>query len=416
MVYSHNRGLTGNNQIPGSCSISIILSTQNAVVPTYQAPQRVKRLIPREISTQIIVVHYNQPDSDMKTDADQDMATGIEKRGSERNDENIVHTRTKGEFGYAFMKGVQLSMGQLILVMDADYPYPDEVIAELIKELITSPNSVIIASRYINATNRQRLPFTRNAISKGARIIARHGLKVKDVQDPLSGCFALSRELLEHVMIEGKANEVLLEILVKMNKDKKDNNITVKEIPFEQKGVFFSKKLDLNRIVCYSKAVWYLYRYGQNSNWLQNKPEILEQKKHKSVQFLSKAGRFFTVGASGLVVNYVVSFLLSNIVPNIWYIHATFFGILVSITTNFLLNKVWTFEDRDFSIRHFFSQYALFLSLCALGAVIQLSLVYVFVEYSNIQYAVSLIMAVGIASLGNFLLNKKITFGEKIWE
>jgi dolichol-phosphate mannosyltransferase len=142
----------------------------------------------------------------------------------------------------------------------------------------------------------------------------------------------------------------------------------------------------------------------------------MEQKKHKSILFLSKAGRYFTVGASGLVINYAVSYIFSNLFANIWYIHATLIGILVSITTNFLLNKVWTFEDRDFSTRHFIRQYSLFLALCSLGAVIQLSLVYAFVEYADIQYAISLIMAVGIASLSNFLLNKKITFGEKIWE
>jgi hypothetical protein len=65
---------------------------------------------------------------------------------------------------------------------------------------------------------------------------------------------------------------------------------------------------------------------------------------------------------------------------------------------------------------NFLRQYVSFLALCSLGAVIQLTLVFVFVEYSHIQYAISLVMAVCVASLSNFLLNKKITFGEKIWE
>jgi len=149
---------------------------------------------------------------------------------------------------------------------------------------------------------------------------------------------------------------------------------------------------------------------------MQNDNDVVEQKSHKSVLFLSKAGRFFTVGASGLLINFIVSFLLANVVSNVWYLQATLVGIIVSITTNFLLNKVWTFEDRDFSIRHFFGQYVSFLVLCSIGAVIQLSLVFVFVQYSNIQYGISLVMAVCVASLGNFLLNKKFTFGEKIWE
>lgn len=423
MLNSDNKWLPANNQIPGSRRVSIILPTQNVLTPTCQSPKRLKAIIPEEILNEMIVVHYDQAD-DTDTDLQSDVGPGfnnykktdIARPINEKDDEKVVHARAKGEFASAVMKGIELSSGQIILVMDADFPYPEEVIRELVKELINSPNSVIIASRYAKGSSRQKLPFARSTISKGARIIVRHGLKVKDARDPLSGCFALPTQLIEDLRIEGKGNEILLEILVKVNNNKRNNNITIKEIPFRQKDMQSTKKLDFNRIKSYSKAVWHLYRYGRKSNQLQNDSDVVEQKKHRSVLFLSKAGRFFTVGASGLLVNYVVSFLLSNVVSNIWYIQATLFGIIISITTNFLLNKVWTFEDRNFSIRHFFRQYTLFLALCALGAVIQLSLVFVFVEYSSIQYGLSLIIAVCVASLGNFLLNKKITFGEKIWE
>ena len=250
---------------------------------------------------------------------------------------------------------------------------------------------------------------------KAARIIAKYGLKVKNVEDPMSRCFAFSRHVVKDINFEGKGKEALLEILVKVN-NYKNSNVPVKEIPIKQQGTTITKKINFSRILNYSKAVRHLYRYGRESKELQNDSDIVEQKKHKSVLFLSKAGRFFTVGVSGFIVNYVVSFLLANVVSNVWYLQATLVGIIVSITTNFLLNKVWTFEDRDFSTRHFLRQYVLFLTLCSLGAVIQLSLVFVFVEYSHIQYGISLVMAVCVASLGNFLLNKKITFGEKIWE
>ncbi|MGI8719349.1 MAG: GtrA family protein [Nitrososphaeraceae archaeon] len=73
-----------------------------------------------------------------------------------------------------------------------------------------------------------------------------------------------------------------------------------------------------------------------------------EHEKHKSIPFLSKTARFFTVVASGLALNYVVSFLLSNMVSNLCYIQATVFGIVLSISSNFLLNKIWIFEDRLF--------------------------------------------------------------------
>jgi dolichol-phosphate mannosyltransferase len=258
------------------------------------------------------------------------------------------------------------------------------------------------------------LPFVRNALGKTAGLITKYVLKIKNVKDPMSGCFAFSRHVIQDFKFEGKGKEALLEILVKNNHNS-DNGVTVMEIPIKQHDTLLTRNIDFGRILNYSRDVWELYKHGKISN-LESHQNTKGQKNRSSKVFLSKAGRFFTVGASGLVVNYAASFLLSILVPNVWYMHGTLFGIILSITSNFLLNKLWTFEDRDFSPEHILRRYVLFLAICAVGAAIQLSLVYVFVEASSIPYAISLIMAVCIASLGNFLLNKKITFEEKIWE
>jgi dolichol-phosphate mannosyltransferase len=411
MLNPQSRALTGDEKIEGSNLISVILLTQNSLTPTYQPPHQVLSSIPKEISREIIVVHYNfrNVTSDINNDSEPS------NNNYQNINEKVLHVRVEGEFASAVMRGIELSIGKFILVMDADHPYSKEIIPELIKELMANPNFIIVVSRYVEGARVQRLPFLQSVMRKAARIIAKYGLKVKNVEDPLSRCFAFSRHVVKDINFEGKGNEALLEILVKVN-NYKNSNVAVKEIPIKQQGTTITKKINFNRILNYSKAVWHLYRYGRESKEIQNDRDIVEQKKHKSILFLSKAGRFFTVGLSGFIVNYVVSFLLANVVSNVWYLQATLVGIIVSITTNFLLNKVWTFEDRDFSTRHFLRQYVLFLTLCSLGAVIQLSLVFVFVEYSHIQYGISLVMAVCVASLGNFLLNKKITFGEKIWE
>jgi dolichol-phosphate mannosyltransferase len=405
MLNPHGKALTDDDKIEGSNMISVVLLTQNALTPAYQPPQQVMYSIPNEISREIIVVHYKFPNG-----------TGVMDKESESisyTNEKITHVRVEGEFASAVRQGIELCKGKFILVMDADHPYSKEVIPDLVEEIVRNPNSIIVVSRFIEGAYRQRIPFVQTAMRKGARIIAKYGLKVKNVEDPLSSCFAFSRHVVKDISFEGKGKEALLELLVKVNN--KDRNVRVKEIPIKQQGIAITKKVNFNRVLNYSRAVWDLYRYGKASKHLNHR-DIAEQKKHRSILFLSKAGRFFTVGASGLIVNYAASFLLSTIIPNIWYIYTTLFGILISITSNFLLNKIWTFDDKDFSPRHFVRQYSLFMALCSLGAVIQLSLVYIFVEYYHIQYAVSLIMAVIVASLSNFLLNKKITFGEKIWE
>ena len=411
MVNPESKTLADDSETKKSNKISVVLLTQNPLKPMFQPPHKVMSSIPREISKEIIVVHYNS----RKRIGDFDQA--VESTGGEAHhlDEKILHVRVEGEFASGVMRGIELSVGKYILVMDADLPYSRDIIPELVTALMANPNFIIVASRFVKDAHVRPIPFVQNAIGNVARVIARYGLKIKNVKDPTSACFAFSRDVVKDIKFEGKGKEALLEILVKTNTNNKNNNVAVKEIPIKQHDTVITRKLDIDRVVNYSKDVWDLYRYGIKSN-LKNQRAKPEHKLSRSVTFLSKAGRFFTVGASGLVVNYVASFLLSSIIPNIWYIHATLFGIILSITSNFILNKIWTFEDRNFSPRHFFKQYVLFLALCTLGAVIQLSLVFAFVEYSHMQYAISLLIAVSIASLSNFLLNKKITFGEKIWE
>ena len=98
----------------------------------------------------------------------------------------------------------------------------------------------------------------------------------------------------------------------------------------------------------YVKSVWKLYRYGHTAKVSDTRT---------SVRFISKAGRFYTVGASGLLVNYLVSLLFADAIINFWYIHATIIGIIVSMSSNFILNKIWTFEDRNFEAKKTLAQY-----------------------------------------------------------
>jgi dolichol-phosphate mannosyltransferase len=115
------------------------------------------------------------------------------------------------------------------------------------------------------------------------------------------------------------------------------------------------------------------------------------------------------------LINYFVSVLLfSSSFASLGYIQSTIVGIIVSNISNFLLNKAWTFEDRDFAPRKTLRQYGLFATITSGGAGIQLGVLQVLLQ-SGFSYEVALLIAVGIASISNFLLNKKLTFGEKIW-
>lgn len=131
--------------------------------------------------------------------------------------------------------------------------------------------------------------------------------------------------------------------------------------------------------------------------------------------FISKIFWFLLIGASGFVINYLLSHaLVHGPISYVWYIHGTIIGIIVSTTSNFLLNKIITFRDLDFGKSHLFKQYMLYGFFTLFGSGIQLSIVWSFVELGH-SYSLALLTGVIMGAFSNFLLNKKWTFQEKIW-
>jgi len=398
--------------------------TFSIVIPTYNESENILRLIseieknlPTSDFTEIIVVDDNSPDGTGKLVED-----CITKKGIKAKEKNSSHTKNHilkvvhrtGKEGLipAILDGVRQSSGTNVLIMDADFSHPPEVIPKMMSELKRNPNSIVIGSRYIEGGKVVGWPARRKILSKGASTLARLGLNVKNVKDPMSGLFALPRELIQNISIATKGYKILLEILVK-NKE-----IPVIEVPYtftdRQSG---KSKMSYNVIVNYAEAIWQLYQHGQKSD----RVKISEQVNKRSVRFISKVGRYYTVGISGLVINYIVSFLLANdvansirLLSNEWYLEASIIGAIISMTSNFFLNKYWTFEDKRFEVRSTARQYLSFIGMSAIGLIIQISLLYYMVE-NFVPYRMSLIISIAVATTINFILNKKFTFKEKVW-
>jgi dolichol-phosphate mannosyltransferase len=408
------------------------------IIPTYNESENILNLLNTIYdklkpvrNVEVVVVDDNSPDgtgqiveeyarSIRRTAAAALTATEIEfaAHGDKRNSSCgeavnyrnylIKVIRRPGKYGLisAILEGIHGSRGEYVLVMDADLSHSPEVIPTMINEIQNSGYDVIIGSRYTNGGLIIGWPFRRRMISRGATKIAQYGLKVK-IKDPMSGFFLCKRHVVQNIGINTTGYKILLEILVKKP------GIKTKEIPY----TFMNRKLGVSKMNVsimgdYLKAVWILYRYGRKSEQAFKIRGI-----RKSVSFLSKAAKFYTVGASGLLINYAVSSSLANgMLTNLWYIDASLLGIICSITSNFLLNKRWTFEDKDFSPKHTLKQYGTFLGFSSIGAALQLLIIYLLTEATDINHEPSLIVAVAIASISNFLLNKRLTFQEQIWE
>jgi len=375
--------------------VSIILPTYNESQNIVSLLKSIAEHIPKNVKTQAIVVDDNSPD---KTGMIvEEYLRNLKKLANYSVD--VIHRKTKAGLSSAILHGISHAKGEHIIVMDSDFSHPPQIIPKMLESLKKSHYDIVVASRYVKGGGIINWPVKRKIISKFATSLAKYFLNI-ETKDPLSGCFGFKKNLIKDLKFDAIGFKILLEVLVK------SDSRNIKEIPYTfTDRKFGSSKLDSKIAIDYIKSMWKLYRYGQTNN----------KEKRKSVGFISKAARFFTVGASGILVNYLVSLFSSSVNPELWFIHATLIGIISSMTSNFILNKHWTFEDRDWSIKKTLVQYGKFIGLSSIGALIQLSLVFHFVDVQDLQYPTALLFAVLLAAIGNFVLNKKWTFNQKIW-
>ena len=116
--------------------------------------------------------------------------------------------------------------------------------------------------------------------------------------------------------------------------------------------------------------------------------------------------KFSAVGASGVIVNFGVTWLFKEICK----LNKYFSNILVFIfaaTTNYLLNRWWTFQSTNPQVGAEYAKYFL-ISLVGLG--IDTLTVYLLHGKLKWNFYLSKVFAVGAATLWNFFGNLLFTF------
>ena len=384
-------------KLRNSTQVSIIVPTYNESQNILSILRSIESNLPKNKPVETIVVDDNSPDGTGNI-VEEYVKTVKKITGYTIG---VIRRKAKEGLSSAILKGIESSNGQTIVVMDSDLSHPPDIIPKMLDVLDNSEYDIVVASRYVKGGTVSGWPIKRKLMSKIATKIAQHGLGIEQ-KDPLSGFFAFKRKILDGLKLDAIGYKVLLEILVKTK------GVRVKEIPYTfANRMQGESKLGASTIFDYIRSVWKLYRYGSTER---------KQEGRSSVRFISKAARFYTVGASGLAVNYLISLLFETGVTSLWYLHANVIGIISSMTTNFVFNKAWTFEDRNFAKKRTLIQYGKFVGFSSFGALVQLGLVFYLVESHKLMYPVALILAVVTAAFGNYVLNKKWTFKENVWD
>jgi len=260
--------------------------------------------------------------------------------------------------------------------MDADLQHPPELLKKMYEKALEGYD-LVIASRYIKGGKIENWNIIREFISKTAIIIAYIFLpETLKVKDPLSGYFLIKKDLLDNFNVSNPFSyKVLLDILVKVNYNK------LIEIPYTFRERKYGKsKLGKKVIFSYLKQVFLLFDISQ---------------------FI----KFYLVGLSGIIINLLALYLLISYLP--FYI-SSFLAILISIIWNFILNDLFVFKIKK---KKLWKRFLLFFGgRGLLSKPVQYLSALLFYYVFGINYLISQLIAIFIASIINWVFTKGIVY------
>ena len=129
-----------------------------------------------------------------------------------------------------------------------------------------------------------------------------------------------------------------------------------------------------------------------------------------SKAFIKQGIKFAFVGAIGTFVNLSILYLLTDIFGILYLISETF-AFAIALLNNYILNKVETFEE-DIQEK-VMGKGIKFAIICIIALFVNLTILFILVEYFGIFYLLAEIFAIFGAFLINFLGNRFWTFRHK---
>lgn len=192
--------------------LTVIVPTRNEAETIEELVGRVDRSLARaDVDYEVLVVD----------DSDDDTPGRVERARRGGTPLRLLHrppeARSGGLAG-AVQRGIDAApTSDVIAVMDADLQHPPELLPALVEE-VQAGADVAVASRYVaggGGVTGLDGP-ARRLTSVAARIAARVLLPpARHVQDPMSGFFALRRDVVADTALRAEGFKILLEILVR---------------------------------------------------------------------------------------------------------------------------------------------------------------------------------------------------------
>ena len=116
--------------------------------------------------------------------------------------------------------------------------------------------------------------------------------------------------------------------------------------------------------------------------------------------------KFCVVGFSGLGIDFGITFLTKEKLRINKYV-ANSLGFIFAASSNYLLNKFWTFEDTN---PEALVQYSKFILIALIGLGVNNLIVYLLINKKGTKFYLAKLIAIGVVVIWNFIANYNFTF------
>lgn len=316
------------------------------ILPTYNEAENLPVLIPAikkvlsGIAHEIIIVDDNSPDETWRV---------AQELAQSNDDVHVIRRVGRRGLSSAVIEGFLSAKGDVLAVMDADGQHDVDLLLRLNKA-VEDGAGIAIGSRYTEGGSVGQWDERRHTLSRIATKLAIRLCKVK-VKDPMSGFFAINRELLQNVVttLNPKGFKILLDLLVHIPRDTR-----VTEVPFTFAARLHGESKLSRRVQI--EFVEYLYDVTFGN--------------YVPLVFV----KYCIVGSFGVIINLAAYMAFSAIAREggdlslFGFGWSVLGGIEVAIVFNFVLNNVWTFSHARLSGVRAVLGFFKFNAACLFGA------------------------------------------------
>ncbi|MCI5167229.1 MAG: glycosyltransferase family 2 protein [Candidatus Electrothrix sp. GM3_4] len=361
-------------------SVSVAAPLLSVVVPCYNEIDNVEELTHRlaetlqGISWEVIFVDDDSPDKTSQKVAD---------LAFQNPRVRLIHRIGRRGLSSACVEGMLSSSAPYLAVMDGDLQHDETLLPDMLTVLRSQQLDIVVGSRYTDGGDIGEWDAKRAAYSRFATRISRYFTQT-ELTDPMSGFFMIRREaMMQRVRkLSSVGFKILLDLFASSS-----TPMRFLELPYTFKARHAGEsKLGTRALLEFGMLLL--------DKWIGHMIPV---------RFVA----FTLVGGIGLLVHFLVLLLVFRITGS--FILGQAAATVVAMTTNYLLNNFFTYNDVQLKGWKLLTGWFSFILVCGIGAGANVGIAsLLFQRHTN--WVLSALAGIGISSVWNYAVTAVYTW------